>query len=86
MNKSDGGCSLYLKRAFKLTLSGACEFRRSQTLIIGSDSKGVAVTSFVGYPQSDKLQIESPSVDADSYLLRVPSHSADSFPSHVVEG
>lgn len=35
-------------KTLELTLSGACEFRRSQTRIKGSDSRGVEVISFVG--------------------------------------
>lgn len=65
------------------TLSGAWEFLRSQTLIIGSDSSGVAVTSLVGYlPLDMKTAVNGWRV---LYLLRIPGNSAHSFPSHIVE-
>lgn len=65
------------------TLSGAWEFLRSQTLIIGSDSRGVAVTSLVGYlPLDIEISVKESRV---LYLLRIPGNSAHSFPPHIVE-
>ena len=50
---------------------------------MGSDSCGVAVTSFVGCML---LGISvNRNMRARSYLCGVPSNSADSFTSHVVE-